>query len=337
MSHTTNAVWFTAPRTAELQAEEVGSPAAEEIQVVAEYSLVSPGSEMNFYRGESNFESNLPVATAEGTSAFPIKFGYQTVGIVAEVGAGADFEPGDRVFCRHPHQGRFNILPVPQVVVRVPAHIGPRVAIFGNMFKTALNSLLDAPVRPGDNVAVTGLGMVGLFSAFLARLNAGKLVIVDPIEQRRARAGWIGADAVVHPDEAATAIDELTEGRGVDLFIEASGAPAALQLALQTTGDGGTIDVASWYGTRRAELLLSPEFHLRRYRVLSSMVAGLSKGAYPGWDNERAVKASFEFLAQIDEANLVTHELPFSRAPEAYELIDTRPEETLGVLMVHDH
>jgi threonine dehydrogenase-like Zn-dependent dehydrogenase len=289
---------------------------------------------MNLYRGEGNLP-DLLLPTAEGTFPFPVKFAYQTVGEIVEVGSHSPWKVGDRVFCQHPHQDLFNITPAPGIVTRIPGGFDPQLAVFGGQFTVAVNSLLDAPARVGDYVAVSGLGLIGTFCAYLARKNAFRLVLIDPAVRRRERAGWIGADAVVGPDDARTVIDELTGNRGVDLFIEASGAPPALQLALQTTMHGGTIDVTSWYGTRSVELLLSPEFHLRHHRVHSSHVGAIGTGVYPGRDRKRAFESALEYLKHIDRNVLKTHEFPFAEAPRAYELVDTAPDDMLGVILIH--
>ncbi|MFD6059475.1 zinc-binding dehydrogenase [Rhodococcus wratislaviensis] len=328
------AIWFTEARTAELREEQVGPPQANEVQVTALCSLVSPGSELNLYRGDGNLP-DLLLPTAAGTLPFPVKFAYQTVGEITEVPPGSNWTVGERVFCKHPHQDLFNIATDSGMVERIDPDMDPRSAVFTAMFRTALIALLDAPARTGDCVAVAGLGLIGAFCAYLARKNASQLVVIDPLAGRRERASWIGADAVVAPDDAAATIDELTHGRGVDLFIESSGAPSALQLGLQTTGVGGTIDVVSWYGTRKVELLLSPEFHLRRHRLLSSHVSGLDSGAHAGWSSARALEVSLQHLTQLNLSDLITHEIPFDRAPEAYALIDANPADTMGVLLVH--
>src|SRR5882757_6367413 len=98
------ALWFTAPRQAELRAEEVGDPGPGEIVVRALSSLVSAGTEMQVYRGKVESEQLVNLPTTGGTFPFPIKFAYQIVGEVEEAGAGAGYAVGDRVFSYHPHQ-----------------------------------------------------------------------------------------------------------------------------------------------------------------------------------------------------------------------------------------
>lgn len=339
---TGRAVWFTGVRRVEVIEEQVPPVRRNEIRVAGICSLISQGSEMNYYRGESNL-TELLLPTAAGTPPFPVKFAYQTVGEIVEVGdSHSMWKIGDRVFCSHPHQSLFNIVTapslsrgVPSLVRRVPENMDPRLALFAGNFNVALNSLLHSPARVGDCVAVSGLGVVGIFSAYLARKNAKHLILIEPAPGRRSLASWIGADAVVGPEDAASIVDELTEGQGVDLFFEASGAPAALQMAIQNTMMHGRIDVSAWYGSRPVELMLSPEFHLRCQHIHSSHVHSLDTGIHAGWDHERAFQHSFEHLNKIGLDAFKPLEFSFSEAPRAYEHVDTASEDVLGVLLMH--
>ena len=337
------AVWFTAPRRAELREEHLASPGETEILVRGLVSLVSSGTEMNVYRGESATPSELDMPTTAGTFPFPIKFAYQIVGRVETAGPRSGFSAGDTVFVYHPHQDWFvistgsgpegGILDGASLVFPVPGGLDLERAAFANLFCVAYNGLLDVPVRVGDVVVVSGLGVIGSFAASLARLTAGRLILVDPLPERRERAAWIGADAVVTPSDAPQAIADASAGRGADVYFEVSGATTALQGAMDATGQEGTIVVLSYYGGRIASLRLSPEFHLRRQRIVSSMVGMIGSGLQPRWDARRRMAVAMERLQTMDISALITHRVPFARAPEAYELIDTRPNESLGVLL----
>jgi threonine dehydrogenase-like Zn-dependent dehydrogenase len=125
----------------------------------------------------------------------------------------------------------------------------------------------------------------------------------------------------------------LSGGRGADVCVEVSGAPAALQAALDVTGVEGTITVLSYYGSREATLRLSPEFHLRRQRIVSSMVGLVGSGLQPRWDKRRRMQTAMRLLRAVDVNAMVTHEFDFADAPQAYALIDEHPNETLGVLL----
>jgi threonine dehydrogenase-like Zn-dependent dehydrogenase len=188
----------------------------------------------------------------------------------------------------------------------------------------------------GDAVVVHGQGVVGSFCAQLARRTAGTLLVVDPIERRRRIALDWGADAAVAPAEAPAAIAELTGGRGADVSIEASGAAAALQQAVRTTGQEGVIAVVSFFGSTTVPLVLAPEFHFRRQRLVSSQVRQVGAGLQPRWTLERRMRTVFRLLADESLVTPVSHVLPFSRAPEAYALLDAHPEEAMGILLSYD-
>jgi 2-desacetyl-2-hydroxyethyl bacteriochlorophyllide A dehydrogenase len=338
-----HAVWFTAARQVELRSEPVPAPGDRGLVVRAVASLVSAGTEMNVYRGEVATADELALPTAAGTFPFPMKFAYQVVGNVVEAGPASGYAVGDRVFAYHPHQDVFQVTARPgdgddlmagaTMVFPVPASLPPDSAAFANLFCVAYNALLDVPVRIGDVAVVYGLGVIGSLAASLARLTAGRLVLVDPLPERRRRASWIGADAVTDPASASDVVRELSAGRGADVAIEASGATEALQGAIDATGAEGTIAVISYYGRRVASLRLSPEFHLRRQRIVSSMVGVVGSGLQPRWDARRRMEVAMERLADIDVQHLVTHRIPFEQAPMAYALIDTQPQDTLGVVL----
>ena len=325
------AVWFTGPRRLEMRDETVRPPRDDEVQVEALYSLVSAGTEMSIYRGEASSPAEVQLPMGDGEFPFPLKYGYQVVGRVEAAGVASGRHVGDIVFANHPHQDHFTL--PSRLTFVIPPEINAKAATFTNLLTVALNGLLDVPVRIGDCVAVSGLGIVGTFAAHLARRTAGQLVLIDPIAQRRDFARSVHADAVVDPGDAHEVIDELSEGRGVDVFIEASGAAPALQGAINETGVEGTIVVLSYYANRKATLSLAPEFHARRQKIVSSMVAMVGSGLQPRWGPQRRFDVAISALAGIDTNQMITHELPFADARAAYELIDQHPADVLGVVL----
>src|SRR3546814_18567123 len=131
--------------------------------------MVSPGSEMNVYRGEGNLPS-VPLPTMAGTLPFPIKFGYQVVGRVEAAGEGAGFEPGDLVFAAHPHPDVFTM---PAVFgVKLPSDIDTVRAGFLNMCTVPLRTVHDATIRVGEVVVFSCLGIIAILTANLLRQDA---------------------------------------------------------------------------------------------------------------------------------------------------------------------
>ena len=333
---TGRAVWFEEERRAALRREPVLPPRADQLTIRAKASLISPGTEMQVYRGQISADTDLGLETCAGSFAFPVKYAYQVVGEVVEAGSETPFRPGNLVFARHPHQELFTMRYNPDLVFRLPDGMDPEVAMFANLADVAYNALLDVPVRIGDAVLVLGQGIVGTLTALLARKTAGRLIVVDPLEDRRRRAIELGADAAIAPDELSDTVERLTNGRGVDIAFEASSAPPALQQAVNATGQEGTVCVISYYGTRPVTLTLAPEFHFRRHRILSSQVSSMGSGLQPRWDFGRRMDVVLEEIQKMPVKGFVTHRFDISEAPRAYEFVDTRANETLGVELTYD-
>lgn len=128
-------------------------------------------------------------------------------------------------------------------LVRIPADLEPSIAaLFGCAVLTGVGAVVNtAAVRPGQSVAVIGLGGVGL-AAVLGAIAAGAahVIAVDLSADKLALAESLVATAVVQagPD-AAEEIRDLSQG-GVDVAIEAAGAVAAFDTAYRCTRRGGT-------------------------------------------------------------------------------------------------
>jgi 2-desacetyl-2-hydroxyethyl bacteriochlorophyllide A dehydrogenase len=334
---TGRAVWFEEQNRAALRDEPVPHPRDDQLTVRAKASLISQGTELQVYRGQISVDTDLGLETCAGTFAFPVKYAYQVVGEVEEAGKETPFKPGDLVFARHPHQELFTMRYNPELVFRLPDGMDPEVAVFANLADVSYNALLDVPVRIGDAVLVFGQGIVGTFTALFARKTAGRLIVVDPLADRRRRALELGADSAIAPDEIADTVARLTNGRGVDIAFEASSAPPALQQAIDATGQEGTVCVISYYGTRPVTLTLAPSFHFRRHRIVSSQVSSMGSGLQPRWDFERRMDVVLEEIQKLPLKEFVTHRFDISEAPRAYEFVDARANETLGVVFTYGH
>lgn len=335
---TSRAVWFPEPRAVEIREEPIRSPGEGEVRIRALLSAISHGTEMLVYRGEVPSDLPLDLGTLRGGFDFPIKYGYASVGRVEAVGAGVDgLARGDLVFTHHPHQIAYTVpgaLPV-----RLPAGVSPEAAVFLANLETAVNVLLDAPVRVGEAVVIFGQGVVGLLlTQLVQRSLAGVVLTVDPLPGRRALSRSLGAHVSLDAgrEDLVRHVHEQTDGRGADLVIEASGQPAALQLALDVAAMEGRIAVVSWYGSKPVRVDLGGTFHRRRLRIISSQVGHLPGSLGPRWDLDRRRRVAADLLRDLTLAPLISHRFPFDRAAEAYALVDRHPEEALQVVLTYD-
>jgi alcohol dehydrogenase len=127
--------------------------------------------------------------------------------------------------------------------VKIDADIPPEIAaLFGCAVLTGVGAVVNtAEVRPGESVAIYGLGGVGL-SAVLGAVAAGAqpIVAIDPVADKRALALELGATVAVDPSEADAAIKALPGG-GAEVVIETVGKAAVLAAAYAAAKRGGRI------------------------------------------------------------------------------------------------
>ncbi|HEY6203444.1 MAG TPA: zinc-binding alcohol dehydrogenase [Candidatus Limnocylindria bacterium] len=331
----TASVWFPRAREVEIRDEIVGHAGPGEIRVHAIASGLSHGTEMLVFRGEVPVDLALDLPTLAGSYAFPIKFGYASVGRVIETGAGVtELAPGDHVFVHHPHQQEYVVRATS--AVRLPKRLPPELGVFVANCETALNVVLDAHPHLGDEVVVIGQGVVGLLVTQLLERAGALVTAVEPIAARRELALRGGAEDAVAPEAALARIATRTKGRGADVVVEASGNAGALQLAIDAAAFQASVVVCSWYGTKPVSLDLGSRFHRQRLRLVSSQVSQIDTALAPRWDRQRRLDTALALLEELVLGPLISHRIPFARAAEAYELVDQRPEETVQVILTYD-
>jgi L-iditol 2-dehydrogenase len=109
-------------------------------------------------------------------------------------------------------------------------------------FSVAYYALLRAgSVDASNTVAVLGAGPIGLAVTAAASAMGARTVVVEPSAERRAAAEKLGAAHTVEPGQADQLLSELTEGRGADVVVEASGRPAVMAQALELVAFQGRI------------------------------------------------------------------------------------------------
>ncbi|GMP77791.1 hypothetical protein CsSME_00033949 [Camellia sinensis var. sinensis] len=99
-----------------------------------------------------------------------------------------------------------------------------------------------AEVRPGDTVAVIGIGGVGSSCLQIARaFGASEIIAVDVQDDKLQKAKMLGATHTVNAqnEDAVEKIREITGGMGVDIAVEALGKPQTFLQCTQSVRDGG--------------------------------------------------------------------------------------------------
>ncbi len=207
---------------------------------------------------------------SQGRIKPPVTLGHEFCGVVESIGEEVkELEPGDfvsaemHVNCGHCHQCRLGEAHICQNLriigidqdgafaefVKIPAsniwkldpaipeHYGAILDPLGN----AVHTVLAGPIA-GQTVLVTGCGPIGLMSIAVAKACGSSTVFAtETNEQRRAMATKMGADLVLNPAEidAVARITAETNETGVDVLLEMSGNPSAIQQGFRSLRAGG--------------------------------------------------------------------------------------------------
>jgi 2-desacetyl-2-hydroxyethyl bacteriochlorophyllide A dehydrogenase len=334
--HDSKAIWMLAPRSITLVPEELDALAPDAVAVQTEYSAISQGTELLVYRGHVDAALALDLPTLAGSFAFPIKYGYALVGRIATHGSAVtSHQVGDRVFVLHPHQ---TYVHVPAASAqRIPDDVDTQAALFAANMETAITIVHDLRPALGEVVVVMGLGIVGLLvSWLLSRMQGITVIAVDPLAWRQTVAQQLGIACVVHPDQVAAQVDQLTRQRGADAVVEVSGNPAALDTAITLLAMEGRVIVASWYGTKDVALQLGTHFHRKRIQLRASQVGRLSPDLVPRWDYARRMQTVWQLLRDLPYQVLISHTVAFADAASAYAMIDAGHPGVVQVVLHYE-
>jgi Zn-dependent alcohol dehydrogenase len=213
-------------------------------------------------------------------------------------------------FARHAVVARESAVVIPS---DVPL---PTAALFGCAVLTGAGAVLNtAPVRPGQSVAVFGLGGVGLASVMAASVaGAAIIVAVDPVEAKRRLALELGATHAFAPDEAEKAIKDVTSG-GAEVTFEAAGVPAVLEAAFRAARRGGTTVAMGLPHPSRTLTLPALAFA----GLGQSLVGSYMGSASPQRDIPRYLALWKKGRMPVDR--LQSAALPLSRINEAFEAL----------------
>ncbi len=206
---------------------------------------------------------------------------------------------------------------------RVPEGMSDEVALFaGDVMGTGYHAVSHAGTQAGDTVAVLGLGPVGLCAVQAAMAaGAAKVFAIDSVEARLTMAERFGAVPLhLAEDEPKRAVRGATEGRGVDVVVDAVGDPAPLAMAVSLARDAGTVSgIGAYAGQGEVPLGLAWLKGLTLRLGLANVIAHVDR-----------VLGLIE-AGRLDPSPLVTHHMGLDQAAEAYELYDNR--EALKVVL----
>jgi 2-desacetyl-2-hydroxyethyl bacteriochlorophyllide A dehydrogenase len=345
------AVTFQAP--GEVRVEERPEPelAAADDAIVRVEATGICGSDLHIYHGRVAIEAGFVIGheyvgtvTAAGEGVDGVAVGDRVLGTFLtacgrcfhcrrgeypKCDSGRVFGHGATLGSLQGAQAELLLVPNANLTLRsVPDGLADEVALFaGDVAGTAYHAICGDsakpdPLEPGAAVAVLGLGPVGLSSVQVARAAGASLVVaVDTVEERLRLAESFGAVPVhLTEDDARGRVKELTEGRGVDLSVDAVGHPDALDLACRLARKAGTVSVTGVYAE-------PAEVHMGVVWIKSLTLRAGQANVIGHLDRVLAMLSA----GVIDPAPLVTHHMGLDEAPDAYAIYDRR--EALKIVL----
>jgi L-iditol 2-dehydrogenase len=287
--------------------------------------------------------------------------GHEYVGTVAALGPSVDeFRVGDRVVveihagcgrcerCRHgmytaclnysyrarghrangfTTDGGFAEYAVNHVntVFRLPDHIPFDEATLIVTAGTALYGLdVLGGLVAGESLLVIGPGPIGLMTVACGKALGAEVMLAGTRDSRLELGRRLGADHVIRvgAQDLPATVHDLTGGLGVDLVMECSGAPGAVNEALYATKRGGRICLAAF----SREPVLFDAAYLVRNNIYLYGIRGEGRGA---------VKRALALMAQgkISGKPFITHRFTLDDLPRALETFEKRLGDAIKVVV----
>ena len=215
---------------------------------------------------------------------------------------------------------------------QLPASVPAAAAVMlADILPTSFEvGVLAGTVRPGDTVAIVGAGPIGLAAVMTAKLySPSRIIVIDPVSTRLDAAKALGADVLIangpgQPDPVGL-VEDLTDGMGADVVMEAVGIPATFELCTSLVRAGGHVANIGVHG-KPATLHLE-SLWIRNVTVTTGLV------------DTRTTPTLLRLLAagQLDVTSLVTHRFRMDDFLDGYETFaDPAHSGALKVLITAD-
>jgi alcohol dehydrogenase len=213
-----------------------------------------------------------------------------------------------------------NLAPVPDGLT------DEEVLMCPDIMSTGFGGAESGRIRIGDTVAVFAQGPIGLCATVGARLMGATTIIgVETVAARTAAARRLGADHIVdfRNEDPVQAIMRLTDGRGVDVAIEALGTQGTFEAALRVLRPGGTLSSLGVYSKDLQVPLGAFAAGLGNHKIVTTLCPG----------GKERMRRLMNVIAsrRTDLRPLVTHRFELDEIESAYELFS---EQRDGVLKV---
>ena len=337
---TMRALVFRAPNQIGIEQVPIPKPGPGEAVILVTLTTIC-GTDLHILKGEYPVKPGLII-------------GHEPVGIIHELGVGVSgYKIGERVLvgaitpcgqcnycmsgdwsqCGGPiggwkfgnsidgAQAEYLLVPNAQAnLAKIPSELSDeQVVLLADVASTGISAAESADLQIGDTVAIFAQGPIGLCATAGAKLKGASLIIAvesDPVRAQMAKR--MGADVVLNFKETdvITEIKRLTDGKGVDVAIEALGTQTTFENALRTLRAGGTLSSLGVYSGKLSVPLEPFAAGLGDHKIVTTLCPG----------GKERMRRLIELVrhGRLDLRPLLTHCFPLSRITEAYELFGQR-------------
>jgi len=239
----------------------------------------------------------------------------------------ATIKPGDRVailsyhaFANYDLADEAKVVVLPQSLKKKPFP--------GEALGCAFNVFRRSEIKPGQTVAVIGIGFLGGLLTALAAQAGARVFAISRRPFALTIARQMGAcEAIASDSDCAGQIKELTGGAGCHCVIEAAGAQEALDLASELTQERGRLVIAGYHqdGPRTVNM---QQWNWRGLDVINAHER--DPRIYI-----RGIREAVESVAtgKVDPSPLYTHTFPLDEIGSAFSLMKKRPGNFLKALV----
>jgi threonine dehydrogenase-like Zn-dependent dehydrogenase len=203
-----------------------------------------------------------------------------------------------------------------------------QVLMLPDIASTGISGAESGNVKIGDAVAVFAQGPIGLCATVGARLRGASLIVgIDPTAERRAMSQRFGATVTLNPS-SCNVVDELkrlTDGRGVDVAIEALGRQETFEAALRSVRPGGMLSSLGVYAGK----LVAPYDAIYAGLADQKIVTTLC----PGGKERMRRLLTMVATGRLDLTPLVTHRFGLEDLKDAYDLFSRQQDGVMKVAL----
>jgi threonine dehydrogenase-like Zn-dependent dehydrogenase len=217
---------------------------------------------------------------------------------------------------------RANLAPIPEELDDEDVLMCP------DIFSTGLSGVESGQVKVGDSVAIFAQGPIGLCATIGAKLRGASLIIgIDGSPERLEVSRRFGANVTlnIHDGDPIPEIKRLTDGRGVDVAIEALGQQQTFENALKATRPGGTVSSLGVYSGKLVAPYEAIYAGLGDQKIVTTLCPG-------GKERMRRLMAMIA-NRRVDLSPLVTHRFALDEIQDAFDLFSHQRDSVLKVAL----